>query len=221
MATSSIIYSRTGEQLTVTADPSQPAFYRNALLVHTFKDVIGHVTADEDRLLGTDGTVFYSTSSATNPEYARNFYIGSSDGENGCWAPDPPSATPEYVGVRFSVPVTVTGFQFASGVFNADKAPYGVGPCAYPTAFRLEASNDETDWTALLTVSDFTGMRVIDSSIFPYEDSYWWDGGMSLSDRLDVPNDHAYLVYRMVISAFSPDKYGRYNISELVFYGRA
>lgn len=221
MATSSIIYSRSGDRLTVTADPARRDFYRDALLVHTFKDVIGHVTADEDNLLRTDGTVFFSTSSATAPSYAHNFYLGSSDGNNGCWAPDPPSATPEYVGVRFTVPVTVTGFQFASGVLNADKAPYGVGPCAYPTAFRLEASNDEASWTELLAITDFTGMRVIDTSIFAYEHSYWWDGGQSLSDRLDVPNDHAYLAYRMVITAFSPDKYGRYNISELVFYGRS
>jgi len=156
MATSSIIYSRSGDRLTVTTDPARRDFYRDALLVHTFKDVIGHVPADEDNLLRTDGTVFSSTSSATDPSYAHNFYLGSSDGNNGCWAPDPPNATPEYVGVRFSVPVTVTGFQFASGVLNADKAPYGVGPCAYPTAFRLEASNDETSWTELLAITDFT-----------------------------------------------------------------
>jgi len=217
----SIIYSRTGGQLAVTADPSLPAFYRDALLVHTFKDVIGHVTAGEDSLLLTEGEVFSSTSSAADPAYAHNFYIGSSDGQNGCWAPDPPTATPEYVGVRFTVPITVTGFQFASGVYSSAKAPYGVGPCAYPTAFRLEASNDETNWTPLLDISNFTGMRVATQSIFSAEGSSWWDGGVSLSDRLDVSNDHAYLAYRMVISAFSPDKYGRYNISELVFYGTA
>jgi len=73
----------------------------------------------------------------------------------------------------------------------------------------------------LLDISNFTGMRVATESIFSAEGSSWWDGGVSLSDRLDVSNDHAYLAYRMVISAFSPDKYGRYNISELVFYGTA
>ena len=135
--------------------------------------------------------------------------------------PDPPSATPEYVGVRFSVPVVVTGFQFASGVSSSDDAPYGDGPCAFPTAFTLEASNDETNWTPLLHLTNFTGMRVADKSLFSYEGSSWWDGGVSLSDRLDVPNDHAYLAYRLVITAFSPDKNGQYNIAELLFYGTA
>ena len=155
------------------------------------------MTAGEDSLLLTEGEVFSSTSSAADPAYAHNFYIGSSDGQNGCWAPDPPTATPEYVGVRFTVPITVTGFQFASGVYSSAKAPYGVGPCAYPTAFRLEASNDETNWTPLLDISNFTGMRVATQSIFSAEGSSWWDGGVSLSDRLDVSNDHAYLAYRM------------------------
>ena len=221
MGTSTIIYNRTGTSLTVTSDPTQPAFYRDALLVHTFRDVIGHVPAGEDSLLLTDGEVFYSTSSAADPSYAHNFYMGSSDGVNGCWTPDPPDATSEYVGVRFTVPITVTGFQFASGVFSSDKAPYGVGPCAYPTAFTLEASNDETTWTQLLSLTNFTGMRVATESLFASEGSSWWDGGVSLSDRLDVANDHAYLAYRMVVGAFSPDKYGRYNISELIFYGTA
>lgn len=221
MGTSTIIYSLSGGQVTTSADATTPAFYRDALLVHTFKDVFGHVTAAEDGLLHTDGEVFYSSTSSYEPEYARNFYIGSADGQNGCWAPEPATATPEYVGVRFTVPVTVTGFQFASGLHNASQCPYGTGPCAYPTAFTLEASNDDRNWTVLLSMTHFTGMRVATESLFDYEESFWWDGGVSLSDRLDVPNQHAYLAYRLAITAFKPDIYGRYNISELLFYGTA
>jgi hypothetical protein len=221
MGTSTIIYSLSGGQVTTSADATTPAFYRDALLVHTFKDVFGHVTAAEAGLLHTDGEVFYSSTSSYEPEYARNFYIGSADGQNGCWAPEPATAIPEYVGVRFTVPVTVTGFQFASGLHNASQCPYGTGPCAYPTAFTLEASNDDRNWTVLLSMTHFTGMRVATESLFDYEESFWWDGGVSLSDRLDVPNQHAYLAYRLAITAFKPDIYGRYNISELLFYGTA
>jgi hypothetical protein len=216
-----IIYSRYGDQVTTSADATQPAFYRDAILVHTFQDVFGHVTAADDALLRTDGEVFYSTSSSLEPEYARNFYLGGADGQNGCWAPDPASAIPEYVGVRFAVPVTVTGFQFATGLASNDDCPYATGPCAYPTAFSLEASNDESNWTELLSMTDFTGMRVATQTLFDNEDPAWWEKGVSLSDRLDVPNDHAYLAYRLVITAFKPDVYGRYNISELLFYGTA
>jgi hypothetical protein len=217
---STSIYCRTGGQVvTASTDPARTDFYRDAILVHTFKDVFGHVTAAEDVLLRTAGEVFYSTTSAPEPGCARDFYMGSADGANGCWAPNPPSATQEYVGVRFATPVTVTGFRFASGVFSGAHCPYGYGPCAYPTDFALEASNDETHWSRLLSVTNFSGMRVAEESLFTGEGSSWWDGGTSLSDRLDVANDHAYLAYRMVITGFSPDDKGRYNISELIFYG--
>lgn len=216
------IYCRTnGQVVSGCTDPTQAEFYREAILVRAFKDVFGHVLAAEDTLLRTPGEVFFSTSSAPEPACARNFYMGGSDGNNGCWAPEPADAANEYVGVRFASPVTVTGFQFASGVFSGAHCPYGAGPCAYPTAFRLEASNDETAWTTLLSLTGFTGMRVAETSLFAGEGSTSWDGGISLSDRLDVPNDHAYLAYRLVITAFSPDDQGRYNISELIFYGTA
>jgi hypothetical protein len=220
MASSSIYCRTNGQIVSGTADPAKVAFYSEAILVHTFKDVFGHVTAAEDILLRTSGEVFYSTTSTLEPECARNFYIHG-DGSNGCWSPDPPSATSEYVGVRFSTPVLVTGFQFASGVSSGASCPYGVGPCAYPTDFRLEASNDETDWTQLLSMTQFAGMRVVTESVFSGEGTRSWDGGTSLSDRLDVVNDHAYLAYRLVIEGFSPDDQGRYNISELIFYGTA
>lgn len=213
------IYSETDGQVTASADPASLAFYRDALLVHAFKDVSGHVVAGEDALLTTEGEVFYSSTSSLEPECARNFFLGGADGFNGCWAPEPPSAVPEYVGVRFAVPVTVTGFQFSSGLHDNTACPGGVGPCAYPTSFALEASNDEINWTRLLAVSGFTGMRVATESIFANEYSQWWDGGVSVSDRLDLDNDHAYLAYRLVVYAFSPDIEGRYNIAELVFYG--
>jgi hypothetical protein len=221
MATTSIYCRTNGQIVSGTTDPTDAEFYRQAILVHTFKDVFGHVVAAEDSLLTTAGEIFYSSSSASEPECARDYHMGSSDGCNGCWSPDPASAIGEYVGVRFASPVTVTGFRFASGVYSGAHCPYGDGPCAYPTAFTLEASNNETDWTTLLSITDFTGMRVATQSLFDGEGSSWWDGGTSLSDRLDVANDHAYLAYRMVITAFSPDEKGRYNISELIFYGTA
>lgn len=219
MVTTSIYCRTDGRIVTGSTDPTQADFYREAILVHAFKDVFGHVTAAEGLLLHTDGEVFYSTTSAPEPECARNFALGGADGRNGCWAPSPTSATPEYVGVRFATPIVVTGFQFASGLFSGAHCPYGAGPCAYPTDFRLEASNNETDWTVLLSMSGFTGMRVAEQSLFSDEWSASWNGGVSLSDRLDVANDHAYLAYRLVIEGFSPDDQGRYNISELVFYG--
>lgn len=214
------IYCRTdGRIVTGSTDPTQADFYREAILVHAFKDVFGHVPAADGVLLRTDGEVFYSTTSAPEPEYARNFALGGADGRNGCWAPNPATATSEYVGVRFTEPVVVTGFQFASGLSSGIHCPYGAGPCAYPTDFRLEASNDETNWTELLAMTGFTGMRVASDSLFGDEWTESWDGGVSLSDHLDLANDHAYLAYRLVIEGFSPDDKGRYNISELIFYG--
>jgi len=214
------VYCRTdGRLVTASTDPTQAAFYRDTILVHRFKDVFGHVTAAEGALLRVDGEVFYSTTSAPEPAYARNFALGGADGRNGCWAPNPANAAPEYVGVRFSEPVTVTGVQFASGLASGSYCPFGAGPCAYPTDFRLEAANDATNWTVLLTMTGFTGMRVATESLYSDEWTASWDGGVSLSDRLDVANDHAYLAYRLVIEGFRPDNKGRYNISELIFYG--
>ena len=218
--TSAVVLHQTGQTIAAAVpDPAATTFYRDVLLIHRFKDAFGHVPADEDALLLTEGEVFYSTSGAYGADRVHNFTVGNSDGRNGCWAPDPCNAVPEYVGVRFAVPVRVTGFQFASGVFSGLHCPFGYGPCAYPTDFSLEASNDESNWTTLYCAAAFAGMRVVDHSPFADEESDWWDGGVSLSDRLDLANDHAYRSYRLVVTGFKPDENGDYNVSELIFYG--
>lgn len=218
--TSSVVLYQTGQTLAAVApDPAATAFYRDLLLVHRLNDAFGHVPADEDALLRVEGEVFYSTSGVYGPEDVHTFSVGGSDGRNGCWAPDPRHAVPEYVGVRFAVPVRVTGFQFASGLFSAASCPFECGPCACPTDFSLEASNDESHWTRLFSAAAFAGMRVATASPFADESSDWWDGGVFLSDRLDVANDHAYRSYRLVVTGFKPDKDGNYNVSELIFYG--
>ena len=218
--TSAVILHRTGQTIAAVApDPTATTFYRDLLLVHRFKDAFGHVPADDGSLLLIDGEVFFSTSGVYGPEDVHTFSVGSSDGQNGCWAPDPRDAVPEFVGVRFAVPVRVTAFQFASGLFSAEYCPFGYGPCAYPTDFSLEASNDELDWTTLFSAAAFAGMRVATQSPFADEESDWWDGGVFLSDRLDLANDHAYRSYRLVVTGFRPDVDGNYNVSELIFYG--
>jgi len=217
---SSVVYYRNGEAVALaSSDPFDPAFYRDYLFLHRFNDVFGHVPGDQDGFIMDPGEVFYSTCGVYEPESVRDGELGNSDGINGCWSPDPRNAVSEYVGVRFSQPVQVTGFQFVSGQRGASACPYGGGPCGYPTAFALEASNDATHWTRLFSLGAFTGMRVADQSPYPDEDSSWWSDGVFLSDRLDVPNDHYFLAYRMLISAFKPDKKGNYNIAELIFYG--
>ena len=218
--TSAIVLHQTGQSIAaVTPDPATTTFYRDVLLIHRFKDTFGHVPADEDALLRIEGEVFYSSSGVPGPEDVHNLSVGNSDGRNGCWAPDPRNACPEYVGVRFAAPVRVTGFQFASGVFSAAHCPFGYGPCAYPTDFSFEASNDESHWTTLYTATAFTGIGVTAKSPFFDEESDWWDGGVSLSDRLDLANDHSYRSYRLVVTGFKPDANGDYNVSELIFYG--
>ncbi len=218
METTVVYYRQDGQVLAARPDPSRPEFYRDNILVRRFTDVFGHVPAEEDALLWTEGQVFFSTTGVHEPEWARDFYMGDADGKNGCWAPSPRNAVPQYVGVRFGVPVRVTGFQFASGVGGTVNCPFASSPCGHPTAFVLEASNDETNWVPLLTVAA-VGMRVAVKSLFAYEDDSYWDGGVGLSDRMDVPNDAHFLAYRMVVTAFKPDIRGNYNVSELVFYG--
>ena len=218
--TSSIILHQTGQTIAAAVpDPAAATFYRDLLLVHRFKDAFGHVPADEDALLLTEGEVFYSSCGVPGPEDAHTFSVGNSDGRNGCWAPNPRNAVPEYVGVRFAVPVRVTGFQFGAGVFSSADCPFADGPCAYPTDFTLEASNDESNWTTLYAAAAFAGLRIAVKSPFADEESYWWSDGVFLSDRMDLANDHSYRSYRLVVTGFKPDKNGNYNVSELIFYG--
>ena len=220
MSQGSVVYYRTGDRIeAVTPDPSGPAFYRDLLFVHRFKDVFGHVVADADGLVAVSGEVFWSSSGVDEPETVYDFLIGNGDGDNGCWSPNPQNAVPEYVGVRFAAPVRVTGFRFATSLLGPSFCHNGWTPCGYPTAFSLEASNDEANWATLLSVSDFAGMAVAEGSPFADEDCLSWEGGVFLSDRLDVANDHAYLAYRMVVSGFKPDRDGRYSVAELIFYG--
>lgn len=216
------VYHLTDAGLTaVTPDPGNPEFYRDVLLRRGFDDVFGHVPADADGIIMADGEVFYSSSAVEEPWVARDFMIGDSDLYNGCWAPDPRDAVPEYVGVRFQTPVLVTGFQFVTGVSGSYECPMNAAPCGHPTSFVLEGSNDETVWTPLVAMTDFVGMRITFESPFADEDSSWWDDGVFLSDRLDIVDPHYFLAYRMVISAFKPDVYGTYSLSELIFYGGA
>jgi hypothetical protein len=216
----SVVYHQTGARvLAETPDPASAAFYGDNILIRRFEDVYGHVVAPTDGLIMTAGETFCSTSGGDDATYVRNFRIGGGDGQNGCWCPDPRNATPEYVGVRFETPVRVTGLQFATDMFSGDDCPFGAGPCGHPTAFALEASNDEASWTTLLRLSDFTGMRVALESPYATEDASRWMDGVFLSDRLDVANDRYFLAYRLVVTAFKPDSNGFYNIAELVFYG--
>lgn len=215
------IFSRNGEQITaVTPDATRPELYRNLLFIRRFDDVFGHVPADEDGLILTKGEVFYSSCSVMEPECVRDLMIGNGDLVNGCWSPDPRNAVPEYVGVRFTQPALVTGFQFACAISNEKYyCPCGSGPCGHPTSFTLEGSNDEATWTPLLSMQDFTGMRLTYESPYPDEDSSWWDPATFLSDRLDIPDSHYFLAYRMVVNGFKPDINGNYLVSELVLYG--
>jgi len=219
--TSSLVYYQTGSTFaSATLDPAQSALYRDLFVCHRFRDACGHVPADEDALLWVEGEVFYSTCGVPGPQAVNSLSVGSSDGRNGCWSPDPRNAVPECVGVRFETPIRVTAFQFASGLFSNYDCPYDYGPCACPTDFRFEASNDETNWTTLYAATDYGGMQVAKASPFYDEPSDYWDDGVFLSERLDLDNPHYYLSYRLVVSAFKPDRNDNYNISELVFYGR-
>lgn len=215
-----VLYHHTPTGLVpVVPDAADPQFYRDLLFTRRFGDLFGHVTADADGLVMTRGEVFYSTLGVDDADGARNLMIGNGDRNNACWAPDPRSAVPEYVGVRFAAPLRATGLQFACNASSSYSCLYEAAPCGYPTAFSLEGSNDEENWTSLLTMAAFTGMRVTFTSPYPAEDCSWWDDGVFLSDRLDIVDPHYFLAYRMTVSAFKPDKYGNYNISELVLYG--
>ena len=56
---------------------------------------------------------------------------------------------------------------------------------------------------ALYAAADFAGMRVASQSPFFDEGSSWWEDGVYLSDRLDIPNDHFYRSYRLVVTDFT------------------
>uniref|UniRef100_I2PYN6 F5/8 type C domain-containing protein n=1 Tax=Desulfovibrio sp. U5L TaxID=596152 RepID=I2PYN6_9BACT len=215
-----MLYHQTeGGILTVAPDLSAPDVYRDLLFVRRPEDVFGHVPADEDGLILTRGEVFYSSCGVVEPAAVRNRSIGNGNMENACWSPDPRNAVPEYVGVRFDQPARVTGFQFATNVSSAVNCPYGAGPCGHPTGFALEGSDDEANWTRLLAMTDFTGMREAHQSPFPTENASWWADGVFLSDRMDIADSHYFLAYRLVVSAFKPDIHGNYSIVELVLYG--
>lgn len=214
------IYHETATGLApVVPDPADPQLYRDLLFTRRPSDVFGHVTADVDGLVMTRGEVFYSTLGVDEAIGVRNLMIGNGDLNNACWAPDPRNAVPEYVGVRFAAPLLATGFQFASNASISDSCPYKAAPCGHPTGFRLEGSNDEENWTTLLSMTGFTGMRVTFTSPYPAENCSWWDDGVYLSDRLDIADPHYFLAYRMTVTAFKPDIFGNYNVSELVLYG--
>lgn len=217
---SSVVYHQRGDQVfKATSDPANAELYGDAILVRRLGDVFGHVVAGEDSLITTLGEVFCSTCGVYEQEAVHDLWVGNGDGLNGCWSPNPRNAVPEYVGVRFATPMRITGFQFATNMSSSQYCPLGAGPCGYPTAFTLEATNDETNWTTLLQESAFTGMRTAFASPYAEEDSSWWDDGVFVSDRMDVDNDHYFLAYRLVVTAFKPDKDGNYNIAELFFYG--
>jgi hypothetical protein len=217
---SSIVYHQIGDRVfTATSNPASAEMYGDSVLVRRFDDVFGHVIAGEDSLITTLGEVFYSSCGVYDPQAVHDLWVGNSDGLNGCWSPNPCNAIPEYVGVRFPSPVRITGFQFATNLSSNQYCPLGAGPCGYPTAFTLEASNDELNWTTLLQEPAFTGMRTTFESPYAGEDSSWWDEGAYVSDRMDVANDHYFLAYRMVVTAFKPDKAGNYSVAELYFYG--
>ncbi|WP_428562093.1 MAG: hypothetical protein ACP59X_20500 [Solidesulfovibrio sp. DCME] len=218
--TSYTIYHQTAAGLVpVVPDAADPQLYRDLLLTRRLGDVFGHVPAEADGLVMTRGEVFYSTLGVDEAWGVRNLMIGNGDLDNACWAPDPRNAVPEYVGVRFAAPLQATGFQFASNASISDSCPYKAAPCGHPTSFSLQGSNDEETWTPLLAMTDFTGMRVTFTSPYPAENCSWWDDGVFLSDRMDIADPHYFLAYRLVVSAFKPDIYGNYNISELVLYG--
>ncbi|WP_300163407.1 hypothetical protein [Solidesulfovibrio sp.] len=214
------IYSETqGGIAAVVPDPYDPRFYRDLLLSRGFDDVPGCVGADADRICRTRAQVFYSTLGLAMADEVQNFMIGNGDLYNGCWAPNPKNAVPEYVGLRFDAPVLVTGFQFSSTASISDSCPMKAAPCGHPTSFALEGSNDEAQWTTLLSMTRYGGMRVTFTSPYADEDCSWWDDGVYLSDRMDIADPRYFLAYRMVVSAFRPDIHGNYNVAELVFYG--
>jgi hypothetical protein len=200
-------------------DAAERALYQDHLIVHRFGDIWGYVAREDDGLLLVEGTLFSSSCGSSWP-LANNFLIGGTDGKNGSWVPSPQGTLSEYVGVRFETPLRVTGFQFSSGVYRPARCPGEVGPCAYPSSFVLEASDDETAWTELLSMTGYRGMRVTDASPFPDEDLSPYAGRIFLSDRMDVQNDHFFLAYRMRIEDAVTDVNGYYNVSELIFYGQ-
>lgn len=200
-------------------DPAQRAMYLDHLAVHRFGDAWGYVPHPDPGLLTVEGTLFYSSCDTYWP-LANDMLIGHTDGINGSWVPKPRNSLPAYVGVRFTQPLRVTGFQYACGVYSLASCPYDTGPCAYPSTFFLEGSNDESQWTTLLAVTGYRGMRVATDSPFPDEELEAYEQGLVfLSDRMDVPNDGFYLAYRMRIEAAVTDRNGAYNVSELIFYG--
>lgn len=218
--------SRVAYHLTTAAvsralpDPLERTLYQNHLIVHRFGEAWGYVPRQDPGLLALEGTLFSSSCSTYWP-LANDLYIGGTDGVNGSWTPQPRGALPEYVGVRFAAPLRVTGFQFSCGVKELAVCPYAAGPCAYPSTFVLEASNDETQWTPLLAVANYRAMRIATASPFPGEQLTASERGrVFLSDLMDVSNDAFYLAYRMRILAAVTDLYGNYNVSELIFYGQ-
>ena len=214
------LYRETAAGLaTVTPDPYDPQYYRDLLLARSFDDVPGCVHADADRVCRTPGEVFYSSMDVEDPNEVHNFMIGNGDLYNGNWMPSPRNAVPEYVGLRFEEPVLVTGFQFSSTASISYNCPMSAAPCGYPTDFSLEGSNDEVEWTTLLSMTRFAGMRVTFSSPYYDEACDWWDDGVFLSDRMDIADPRHFLAYRMVVRAFKPNIKGIYNVAELVLYG--
>lgn len=201
-------------------DPLERTLYQDHLIVHRFGQAWGYLPRQDDGLLLAEGTLIMSSCSTYWP-LANDFCIAGTDGINGSWVPQPPGSTPQYVGVRFASPLRVTGFQFSCGVRELSVCPYATGPCAYPSTFVLEASNDEALWTPLLFVTNYRAMRVATASPFPDERMEDYElGRIFLSDLMDVPNDAFFLAYRMRIEAAVTDLFGNYNVSELIFHGQ-
>ncbi|KUG29955.1 hypothetical protein ASZ90_000147 [hydrocarbon metagenome] len=201
-------------------DPLERALYQDHLIVHHFGDAWGYMPRQDDGLLLVEGTLIMSSCSTYWP-LVNDFRIARTDGVNGSWVPQPRGSVPQYVGVRFAAPLRVTGFQFSSGVRETSVCPNATGPCAYPSTFVLEASNDESLWTPLLSVTDYRAMRVATASPFPGEQIGDYEADrIFLSDLMDVPNDAFFLAYRMRILAAVTDLFGNYNVSELIFHGQ-
>ena len=218
---SGIIYiEENGEIRRSEPDLSTREFYRDHILVRSFGDVFGRAPEQEERLLALPGTRVYSSNASSWPDYLdQEIY---SDGMNGCWRPDPPGAVPEYAGVRFDLPVRVTGFRFASAVNYPEDCPGSAGPCAYPKSFSFDASSDGVNWTTLLDVENYANMEIAFESPFPNESDYLLEEGtVFLSGRLDVANQGWFLFYRMNVRDFTPNLSGGYNVSEMIFYGFA
>ena len=99
---------------------------------------------------------------------------------------------PQTITVTGSASTRITGFQFTTGNDNAD------WPGRNPRTIKVEGSSDNTNWTQLLLLENYTGME--DKNYYPYV--------------FDIDGNQSYLYYKFSFSDVTA-QWNYFQVSEI------